>query len=162
MAEEGSEEESKGGSEDIEISVTDLREDFSMTEYIVRTHSSLLQRQVEIDSGTFAHRKPGRRRTKPYRTTDELEELISTHLKTKIDYICSIPCRPDSVSTKLYRLLRGLPKFLLDNCSSKSIYKKSEIDSYLFSFLESYISFFPMAHHNEPDLVKSFVEYSII
>ncbi|CAI2373747.1 unnamed protein product [Moneuplotes crassus] len=156
-AEESLEEEKTGSS------ITPLQNiNFSICDYIQETYSSLHQRQSEIDSGTFIPTMPGRRRLKPYKTTSQLKDLISSHLQTEIRAICSIPCRLDSVPIKLYRLLRSLPLFLVKTCSSKSMYKKGQVHSFLFSFLESYVPQVSDGASGEYGLVKSFMEYCML
>lgn len=162
---EDSLEEEKTGSVD---NINPLQNiNFSICDYIQETYTYLLQRQSEIDNGTFVPTMPGRRRLKPYRTTSQLKDLISAHLKTEIIAICSVPCRLDSVPIKLYRLLRSLPHFLVKTCSSKSMYKKAQVHSFLFSFLESYVheisgQTLDQGMYGKSDLVKSFMEYCML
>lgn len=133
---------------------------FQISEYILKTYSRLRKKQQEIDDDIFAEQGPGRKRANPYRTTQQLQEFIWNHFYEGLEKMClDKKMRPDAFSIKFIRFVTKIPYVLIRNCSSISIYKKPEMESYIFSFLESFMSFTSLTHYNECNIVESFCEY---
>lgn len=70
--------------------------------------------------------------------------------------------RPDAFVIGFIRFAKKLPYFLIENCASKSIYKKPEMESWLNSFMLAYTCFTSLIHYDESNLIQDFVEFCII
>lgn len=150
-------------SEDSTRSNIDSTEKTFYSEFVKKTYSFLAKRQQEIDEGNFVDRSKGRKRKNPYRTTAQTKQLIKEILKKKIREVLRMDgSRSDSIPTMLYRRLYDIPYDLIQECSSMSKYKSSNMDSYIFSFLESYVSFTSLIHLDEFSLVETFSEFSML
>lgn len=133
---------------------------FRLSEFIIKTYSDLRRKQQEIDDATYVEQGPGRKRANPHRTTNQLQEFIWSHFYEGLERMClDQKMRPDAFSIKFIRFATKLPYVLIRNCSSISIYKKPEMESYIFSFLESFMSFTSLTHYHECNIVESFCEY---
>lgn len=149
--------------EDSTKSNIDEKENTSFSEFIKKTYSFLKERQIEIDRGSFVDRSKGRKRKNLYRTTSQIRNLIKELLTSKIKKVLKKKeSRSDSIPTMFYRCVYDIPHDLVKKCSSMSKYKSSEMDSYVFSFLESYISFMSLIHLDEFNLLESFTGYCML
>ncbi|CAI2371973.1 unnamed protein product [Moneuplotes crassus] len=149
--------------EDSTKSQIDEKENNIFSEFVKSTFHFLKERQSEIDRGSFADRSKGRKRKNPYRTTTQIRNLIKELLASKIKNVLKKKeSRSDSIPTMFYRCIYDIPHDLVKKCSSMSKYKSSKMDSYIFSFLESYISFMSLIHLDEFNLLESFTGYCML
>lgn len=136
---------------------------FSISAFIHKTSLELIEKQGLIDQGCYHKKGPGRKRANPNRTSSELFTLLWSHMDTKLRRTCTKKLnRTDALTTEFIRFCEKLPYFLVLNCSSLSVYKKSTPTSFLYSFLESFTSFSSSLNCSDLDIVRSLAEYSMI
>lgn len=116
---------------------------FKLSELISKLFKRLMKRQQQIDAGTFVKPSgPGRKRKAEYLSTDDLVDLVRDYLFDVLAKVCRRKSkRPDAIVSAFMRLIKKLPHFLIHKCSSPSAYKKTDMECYISSFLESYIPF---------------------
>lgn len=132
----------------------------TMSAYILKTCDYLVKRQEAIDEGWFSSSGPGRKRRNPYRKTSELQDLIWNNFYEFLLRQCGKKAsRKDAFMTYFLRKVKKLPYFLVRNCSSQSIYKKPEMESFILSFLEAYQAFWALVDYDNFTSVEDFADF---
>ncbi|CAI2373507.1 unnamed protein product [Moneuplotes crassus] len=145
------------------VNTTNKKARFSITEFVQTTYNELEAKQKMVDQGCYTKKGPGRKRANPDRTSEELYTLLWDYMNTRLRKTCNKKLnRTDALTTEFVRICEKLPYYLVINCSSLSIYKKSSYTSFLFSFLESFTSFSSSLNSSNLDIVRSLAEYAMI
>lgn len=147
-----------------------LPEDFgNATDFVrklLQKYSQLFEIQELVEKGEFHQNGPGRRRENPYRMASEIRRIAMSYLRKAISNILNNPTsksRKDGMMTFFFRAMKKLALFLKDHCSTKNLYKESDINSYATSFVESHFAFLASINSLSSDrLLDRFAEFIIL
>jgi len=152
-----------------EAKITSIPKDVSAA--INSAFISIFQKQIDVDDGNFTRCGPGRGRKNPYMKSSELTRSVNDYILGKVKEIIRNRRwikRKDLMMTFYIRALKKLTYHLIENWSTKNLYKRNLMSQYIIGFTESWVAFM-WAVDSEyvksihiTDYVKSLVEYSVI
>lgn len=132
--------------------------------YICKCINRLVYLQEGIDNGFLPKSPPGRGRKNPYKTSRQLKKLIRSYFNEKFEYLgrnSKLKGRKDLLTTAFFRVIRKLPFFLIEKCSTKNLYKRNDFVQYIKAFTEASSALFS-ALGEKSSRLENFIEFIVI
>lgn len=126
----------------------------------------IIQKQHQVDTGSYRRKGPGRHRINKEKTSSQLNTLIKgffRHKFTQLSKNRKCKKRMDAVITFYLRTLKKCAYFLIEKTAAKNMYKRKEPSEYWIAYAESLVSFLTSINlvHCQ-DYVKSFCEWIVV
>ena len=133
---------------------------------ILFEYQRAISKQLEIENGVIMKSKPGRERKNPYLTSSKIDSAIREFIITKLLGVIGNQKwlnRKDLLVTAYFRVIKKIPKFIVEKCSTKNLYKRNIPSQYIIAFVESSTSFaFASGGINHQRIIEDFIEFIII
>ena len=138
-----------------------------MSLMIISEYQRAVNKQIEIENGVILKSRPGRERKNPYLISSEIGAEIRQFITEK-KIICVINNqkwlgRKDLLVTAYFRVIKKIPKFIVERCSTKNLYKRNQSNQFIIAFVEASTAFsFAWGGVNFERILEDFVEFIII